>query len=125
MTVTTIDLDVDSLKDQLLAEQSNLRTRIQSRLDSIREIKEANIGRSPEDIAQENEDRSRFEGENKVDESRLKLVISALRRVDQDEYGFCRACGDDIEGKRLAANPAALNCITCQNRLDTVGKHYR
>lgn len=43
----------------------------------------------------------------------LTAIDSALRRVDNGEYGFCVTCGEDIAEKRLRANPAVVSCINC------------
>lgn len=38
---------------------------------------------------------------------------AALRRISEEEYGYCDACGDDIAPARLALDPAAATCISC------------
>ena len=40
-------------------------------------------------------------------ETRLGAVEKALGRIEQHTYGRCLACGEEIPGERLAANPAA------------------
>jgi DnaK suppressor protein len=45
-----------------------------------------------------------------VNAIRLK---SALSRIDDDEYGYCEDCGEDIARKRLELDPAAAKCISC------------
>ena len=45
---------------------------------------------------------------------RLAILAAALRRMDEDEYGYCLSCGDDIAAARLAADPAATLCVDCQ-----------
>ena len=45
---------------------------------------------------------------------RLAILAAALRRMDEDEYGYCLSCGDDIAAARLAADPAATLCLDCQ-----------
>jgi len=47
-------------------------------------------------------------------QSRLQLARSALRRFDDDEYGDCLACGEEIGLARLEARPESLFCIQCQ-----------
>jgi DnaK suppressor protein len=46
----------------------------------------------------------------------LLRIEQALRRIDEDEYGFCEECGEEIAGKRLAIDPAASHCIRCAGR---------
>ena len=44
----------------------------------------------------------------------IKKIDSTLERVDQDDYGFCDACGVEIGVKRLEARPTATLCIDCK-----------
>jgi len=46
----------------------------------------------------------------------LTKIKSALIRVDNNEYGNCLRCGEDISQKRLEIDPAATLCITCANQ---------
>jgi DnaK suppressor protein len=44
----------------------------------------------------------------------IKKIESTLELIDQDEYGFCDACGIEIGIKRLEARPTATLCIDCK-----------
>jgi len=44
----------------------------------------------------------------------LKKIDDSVRAIDEDEYGFCQACGIDIGIKRLEARPTATLCIDCK-----------
>lgn len=46
-------------------------------------------------------------------ERQLKLITAALTRIDNDEYGECRQCGEPINPKRLEIDPTSLHCIDC------------
>jgi DnaK suppressor protein len=46
-------------------------------------------------------------------ERQLKLITAALARIDNDEYGECRRCGEPINPKRLEIDPTSLHCIDC------------
>lgn len=43
-------------------------------------------------------------------ERELRELEAALRRVDDDTYGICEACGEQIAEERLEAQPAARFC---------------
>ena len=43
----------------------------------------------------------------------IRRIDAALGRVEADEYGWCVACGDAIEPKRLGVDPAAPRCAGC------------
>lgn len=44
----------------------------------------------------------------------IKKIESTLELIDQDEYGYCDACGVEIGIKRLEARPTATLCIDCK-----------
>lgn len=44
-------------------------------------------------------------------EERLTFVNQALNRIKNGTYGYCQVCKEEIEGKRLKANPVAKTCI--------------
>jgi DnaK suppressor protein len=44
----------------------------------------------------------------------IKKIDSTIDQIDQDDYGFCNACGVDIGIKRLEARPTANLCIDCK-----------
>ena len=43
----------------------------------------------------------------------LRATQAALVRLDNDEYGLCLECDEEIDPKRLDVNPAAALCIRC------------
>lgn len=43
----------------------------------------------------------------------LARVISALRRIDSDDYGYCVVCGEEIPEARVMHNPAVTTCVGC------------
>ena len=49
-------------------------------------------------------------------EMMLRQIDAALKRIDDDEYGYCRDCGEAIDPRRLEVDPTALLCIDCASR---------
>jgi len=43
----------------------------------------------------------------------LKNVLEALARIEDDDYGTCESCGDQIAEGRLQALPYVQTCIKC------------
>ena len=43
-----------------------------------------------------------------------KKIDGTVERIEQDDYGFCDACGVEIGIKRLEARPTATLCIDCK-----------
>ena len=46
-------------------------------------------------------------------QSEIQRIDAALQRLKDGEYGYCVACGEDIEPKRLSYDPAVPNCLRC------------
>lgn len=44
----------------------------------------------------------------------IKKIDEALMNLDNDEYGYCEACGVEIGIRRLEARPTATLCIDCK-----------
>ena len=44
----------------------------------------------------------------------IKKIDSTVERIEQDDYGFCNACGVEIGIQRLEARPTASLCIDCK-----------
>lgn len=59
-----------------------------------------------------------FEGDSAMTETlslRLKDVEDALSKIQNNTYGICEVCKNEIEKERLQANPSARNCIADMN----------
>ncbi len=48
------------------------------------------------------------------DNKLIKKVQEALQRLDENDYGYCDACGIEIGIRRLEARPTATLCIDCK-----------
>lgn len=44
----------------------------------------------------------------------IKKIESTLQRLDNQDYGYCDACGEEIGVRRLEARPTATLCIDCK-----------
>ena len=49
--------------------------------------------------------------------SALRDIESALKRIKEGTYGFCKYCDKEIDPKRLVARPVSSACIDCKKRL--------
>ena len=43
----------------------------------------------------------------------IQQLKAALRRFEDDNYGICASCGEDIAGERLDALPETTFCVDC------------
>jgi RNA polymerase-binding protein DksA len=98
---------------------TNLKTEIISNLISSNEdFKKIVEGMDPKDfadIASDDIDRKMIEALGSQDLKRLRLIDSALTRIQQGKYGLCIKCGKKIPQNRLEAIPYALMCIECKS----------
>jgi DnaK suppressor protein len=44
----------------------------------------------------------------------IKKIEESMRNLENEEFGFCEACGVEIGVKRLEARPTATLCIDCK-----------
>lgn len=55
----------------------------------------------------------------------IKKIDESLVLIDNDEYGYCEACGVDIGIRRLEARPTATLCIDCKTLEEVKEKQTR
>jgi RNA polymerase-binding protein DksA len=105
--VARMDKSLTDLKKEII---SNL-------VASSEDFKEIVEGMDPKDladIASDDIDRKMIEAIGSQELKRLKLIDSALTRIQQGKYGLCIKCGKRIPQDRLEAIPYALMCIECK-----------
>jgi len=56
--------------------------------------------------------------ENKL----IKKIKQALERIENDTYGICETCGEEISVKRLKARPVTSQCIDCKSKEEALEK---
>ena len=54
----------------------------------------------------------------------IEMIDEALTRLDENEYGICIECGQDISPARLEVKPYARFCLECKSRKEMhEGRH--
>jgi len=74
-------------------------------------------GNKADENAQEISEYSTNLATEKVLESELRDIKSALKRIKDKTYGICKYCGEKINEKRLLARPVASSCVKCKERI--------
>jgi DnaK suppressor protein len=46
----------------------------------------------------------------------IKKIRKALERIENDTFGICELCGEDISIERLKARPVTTQCIECKTK---------
>jgi len=52
----------------------------------------------------------------------IKKIKKTLARIDNDTFGICEKCGDDIAIERLKARPVTTQCIECKTKEEALEK---
>jgi len=52
----------------------------------------------------------------------IKKIKEALERIENDTYGICESCGEDISIERLKARPVTTQCIECKSKEEALEK---
>jgi DnaK suppressor protein len=81
------------------------------------------------DSAMDSADLSSQDMDQGIDYSLLEMkyeqykdIADAFRKLQNNTYGLCEECGEEIDIKRLQVNPLARYCITCKTRKEEIEK---
>ena len=82
--------------------------------EDFKEIVDAMDPKDLADIASDDIDRKMIEAIGSQELKRLRMIDSALAKIQQGKYGLCIKCGKKIPHSRLEAIPYALMCVECK-----------
>ena len=112
------ELDVQEYRSQLEAVRASLEEIAEGSAQAAQtvELDQQRVGRvsrmdalAQQAMGQESERRRKIE---------LKRIMAALKRIEDDDYGYCLTCGELIAEGRLAADPAATQCVACAEKAE-------
>ena len=106
---------VSEMKESLLALKKEIFDKLKVNKEEYTEIVEGSDAKDEVDVASDEMDRKMLDALGAQDVKRLKLIDSALARIEQGKYGLCLKCGKKIPRERLLAIPYAFMCINCKN----------
>ena len=96
----------------LLAWKQELMEEVDRTVNHLQE--DATNCADPSDRASQEEE---FSLELRTRDRERKLINKldkAMESIDEDDYGYCNACGVEIGVRRLEARPTATLCIDCK-----------
>ncbi len=108
--------DTETIREALLAKREELKQLDESSAaDSATvELDQQKVGRlSRMDALQAQEMALATKRRREIEHGRID---AALKRLDDDTYGECLGCGEEIGEKRLALDPATPTCIDCARK---------
>lgn len=106
---------IERMRKSLIDLKTEIITNLMAGNADFREIVEGLDPKDFADIASDDIDRKMIEAIGTQDLKRLRLIDSAMTRIQQGKYGACMKCGKRIPSERLEAIPYALMCIECKN----------
>ena len=105
---------IENMKQSLSELKAEIIANLVASSEDFKEIVEGMDPKDMADIASDDIDRKMIEALGSQQLKRLKLIDSALTRIEQGKYGLCMKCGKRIPQDRLGAIPYALMCIECK-----------
>ena len=107
------DDQIKTLEKLLIARQSELKALDAdgaSWRDTV-ELDQQSVGRLSRMDAMQQQEMAQAEARRRTND--LARIEIALKRIAEDEYGWCGECGEPIAFKRLEIDPMAARCIGC------------
>ena len=108
------ELNLDQIKDRLIAERENLLNKLKENDLSIDDSETPD----PVDLAVRNYSKNVMLAVSENDSRQIILINEALERIEDEEYGSCQNCEKEINPKRLDAIPWARYCLNCQELVE-------
>jgi RNA polymerase-binding protein DksA len=105
---------IDRMEKSLMELKTEIIGNLMVNSEDFKEIVEGMDPKDLADIASDDIDRKMIEAIGSQELKRLRLIDSALTRIQQGKYGLCIKCGKRIPQDRLEAIPYALMCIECK-----------
>lgn len=105
--------ETSRLRDRLIERREDLQSLQQMGEDATKpvELDQSRVGRLSRVNALQSQAMS-VEAQRRR-QAELKRIAAALDRMDEDDYGDCESCGEEIAPARLMVDPAATHCIKC------------
>jgi len=106
----------DSQKDHFRAILNEWKRQLMEEVDStIHHLQEEQSNfADPSDRASQEEEFSLELRTRDRERKLIRKIEEAMERIEEDDYGYCDACGIEIGIRRLEARPTATLCIDCK-----------
>ena len=106
------------MRDKLLKLRAELRAiaELGDESAAVVELDQTKVGRLSRMDALQAQAMAKASGARR--EQMLRRIEAALKRIDDDDYGYCKECDEPINPKRLEFDPTAVLCIDCASKLE-------
>ena len=109
---------VEEMKQKLLEMKSEIMQKLMSEDEEFKDIVDKDDSKDLVDIASSDIDKTTLEALGAQELKRLRLIESALVRIENGKYGLSLKSGLPIPTERLRAIPYALYSIEEQNEVE-------
>jgi len=105
--------EIDEFRQRLLRLRSELEAREEASRDATKPVTldQASVGRLSRMDAMQGQQMALEEARRR--QQQLLRIASALRRIENGDFGYCSVCGEEIAQGRLMIDPAAPRCVAC------------
>ena len=117
------DPQMDHFRQILSAWRTQLREEVDRTVTHMKD--EASNFPDPVDRAAQEEEFSLELRTRDRERKLIKKIEKTLKRIDDDDFGFCDSCGIEIGVKRLEARPTADLCIDCKTMAEIKEKQMQ
>jgi DnaK suppressor protein len=114
-----------NISDTYASQLQQMRTEVLAQLRAQRGGKVSRAESAAEARESASDDRATAETERDLafaleerESAELVAIDEALKRIADGSYGLCIDCGVGIAAPRLHANPTALRCVACQEKIE-------
>jgi len=116
--------ELDEFKKTLTDEKRKILSHLE-RLSSSQEISDANANAGDSaDIASLEINQANLQKIGKRESYLLRKIDLALKKIDDESFGECEMCGEQIAIARLRARPVAQLCIDCKTEQESMERRY-
>jgi RNA polymerase-binding transcription factor DksA len=109
---------VEQMKQKLLNMKTEILQHLMSESEDFQEIVEHDDSKDLVDVASTDIDKKILDALGAQDMKRLRLIESALARIESGQYGICMKSGKPIPKERLEAIPYALYRVEYQSEIE-------
>lgn len=104
---------LNGMKERLKEQRSTLLSSLTDQSEDMKGLVKTVESGDEADVAADVIDRTLLTALGTQDANRLQMIDNALDRINQNTYGRCVKCGNEIPQERLEVLPYALMCISC------------
>jgi len=114
---------IDEMEQKLLEIKENIIKQFMAEDEDFKQMVGDMSIKDLADVAADDIGKRQLEALNQHEVKTLRLVESAISRINNNRYGKCLSCGKNIPKERLRAIPYALLCISCKSGEEKNHRH--